>query len=118
MNRTIRQLVTLLRTFADELESILTQTAAGESTSPAKRGRPKKEEQVNPVETPTPTAEPKEEATGMTLDALKALIEPAVKAGAGAQVKSIISKHGGTQLSSIPAANHAAFAADVEGLVY
>lgn len=114
MNRTITQLVTLLRTFADELEAVTPLPDLSDAPAPAKkRGRPAATPPADP-----PADIPAEEPKGMTLDALKALIEPAVKAGAGAQVKGIITKHGGTQLSSIPAANHAAFAADVEALVY
>lgn len=121
MNRTITQLVNLLRTFADELEGhCAEQVAAEAAATPAadkpKRGRPAKE---------TPAAEPEKEPekekqadVSMTLEALQALIQPAVKAAAGKQVKDLIAKHGGTQLSNLPAANHAAFAEDVGALVY
>lgn len=121
MNRTITQLVILARTFADELEGILQSTAAVETTTtaPAKpRGRPKKEEAAT---TPEPEkGKEKEEpaAEGMSLEALKALIAPAVQAGVGGEVKKLIAKHGGSQLADLPPANHAAFSTDVEGLVY
>jgi len=121
MNRTITQLIILARTFADELESIVSQSVSDTPAAPVKpRGRPAKEKA-----TPEPEKEPEKEkpavaepATGMTLEQLKAVIKPAVDAAAGLAVKEIIKKHGGTQLSDIPAANHAAFAADIEAMVY
>lgn len=123
MNRTITALVNLLRTFADELESKAVESAAAENAAaeqPAKRTRgpnkPKETAAAAPTE-PTQPAAPAE-PEGITLDALKALIAPAVEAGAGVAIKGIITKHGGTKLADIPAANHAAFAADVEALVY
>lgn len=123
MNRTITQLVILARTFADELEAILQSSASPEAAAspepPKPRGRPKKEQAA--AEPEPPKEEKKEEPatpTGKTLDELKALIKPAVEAGAGAEVKKVIVKHGGSQLSDIPAANHAAFEADIAALVY
>jgi hypothetical protein len=124
MNRTITQLIILARTFADELESLLSKTVTepGETAAPApRRGRPKKEEAAamsEPEKEPEKEKPAADEAKGMTLEQLKALIKPAVDAAAGLAVKEIIKKHGGTQLSDIPAANHAAFAADIEAMVY
>src|SRR5262245_39951680 len=117
MNRTITQLVNLLRTFADELENGLTETT--ETATPAKRGRPRKEPEATTTSEPAQVVQPPvEEPKGMPLDDLKALIDEPVKDGQGKQVKDLIAKHGGTKLSDLPAENHAAFAADIEGMVY
>lgn len=128
MNRTITQLVILARTFADELEAILQSTAAVETTTaeapasaPKRRGRPATTATAVAEPAQQATAEPTqsaEKAEGKSLDELKALIAPAVQAGVGAEVKKLIAKHGGSQLADLPPENHAAFAKDVEGLVY
>jgi hypothetical protein len=119
MKNTITLLTALLRTLADELDEKFNQPETPATEKP-KRGR-KAAEPAAPVEPePAPTTpEPEQPAsTGLPLEELQALIQPHIKAAQGKLVKSIITKHGGTSLSTIPAANHAAFAEEIEALVY
>lgn len=128
MKKTIALLATLLRTFADELDEKCSGEAAPETPTPAapksKRGRPALSKVIDPDAAPAsepekePEPEKEQEPEGMSLESLKALIEPAIKAQAGLEVKKIITKHGGTSLSTIPATNHAAFVKDIEEMVY
>ena len=80
--------------------------------APPRRGRP-----PGKAASPTPAAEPEpEKPKGKTVEELREAIQPLVTEGRGAEVKALIKKHGGENLSGIPAANHAAFLKDVEGL--
>lgn len=62
-----------------------------------------------------PLADPAANA-GIPETDLRELIKPLVESGKGAEVKALITKHGGTKLSDLPAAAHAAFARDIEAL--
>ncbi len=80
--------------------------------APTRRGRgPAKTTETPPAETEKPAAQ----ATVAGLD-LRELIRPLVEDGRGEEVKKLIAKHGGTKLSDLPAAAHAAFTRDIEAL--
>ena len=82
--------------------------AGGEA--PPKRGRP-------PGKAAEPAKEPEpEKAKGHTIEELRAAIKPLVEDSRGDEVKALIKKHGGENLSSIPAEKHAAFLKDVDAL--
>jgi len=87
---------------------------AGEAAPKRGRGRPPTEPTSTPPSEPEKPAEPA--VKGKTTEELKAIIAPAVEAGMGEDVKKIIAKHGGTKCADIPAANHVAFARDIEAL--
>jgi outer membrane biosynthesis protein TonB len=68
-------------------------------------------------------AEPEAPVTGgKTYEELKALIEPLVKGGQGAEVKKLIAKYdpesSPSSIKTMPAKNHAAFEKDIEALGY
>lgn len=118
MNRTITQLATLLRTFADELEghcvAAVAAEAAAEPAAPKKRGRP-----AGTAGTPTPAAnlpsnDPPTGLTALTVPELQAIIKPTVDLKEGKQIVALINKHGGTQLSTLPVENQQAFVDDVK----
>jgi hypothetical protein len=119
MKKTIALLATLLRTLADELEEFRDQPETPAAEKP-KRGRKAAEPAPTAAAEPVQEvlAEPPQETAGLPLEELQALIQPHIKAAQGKLVKAIITKHGGTSLSTIPAANHAAFAEEIEALVY
>lgn len=88
-----------------------TETPAAEPTTTKRRGRPTN---TGP-ETP-PVEAAKETVAGKPESELRELIKPLVEDGRGEEVKKLIAKHGGTKLSDLPAAAHAAFIRDIEGL--
>jgi hypothetical protein len=121
MKNTITLLTALLRTLADELDEKFNQPETPATEKP-KRGRKAASTTVDVPDNTLPATEVAGEeqpaSTGLPLEELQALIQPHIKAAQGKLVKSIITKHGGTSLSTIPAANHAAFAEEIEALVY
>lgn len=92
----------------DGAEQTQAATPEGEAL-PKTRGRP-------PGSKAAPPADEPEKPKGKTADELRAECEPLIKEGRGAEVKVLIKKHGGENLSTIPVANQAAFLKDVEGL--
>lgn len=77
-------------------------------------GRPKKEEAA-------PTGDTKSSGDTSDADRFKAnlaLIEPVVKDGKGAEVKTMIKKHSPTGLKDLPADKQAQFEADLDALTY
>lgn len=128
---------------ATALAAAATALVSGETATPTnKRPEPSTDEAPQQEETPAPTtrrrgrpaavapaateeATPEEEApakpaapakeTGKTLDELRALIEPLVKAGQGDDVKKVITKYA-AKLSEIEAKDHNAFQKDIEAL--
>jgi len=96
--------------------------------------KPKKTKAVPVVETPAePAAEPEKTEEkpaepetpvtgGKSYEELKALIEPLVKGGQGAEVKKLIAKYdpesSPSSIKTMPAKNHAAFEKDIEALGY
>lgn len=98
-------------------ETVPEEPTAAELPQPTtRRGR-------GPAKTePPPEPEKEKPAAGATAaggkpeSELRELIQPLVDAGRGAEVKKLITKHGGTRLSDLPAAAHAAFIRDIEGL--
>lgn len=83
-----------------------------EPEKPKKQGRPRK---VETAPTPTPEPEPAEEVKTYTVEELKAICDPLIKAGGGEAefLREMIKANGGTAISKIPTENHAAFVADV-----
>jgi len=78
-----------------------------QAAEPAKRrGRPPADSAH--AEKPAPA--------GKTIEELRDAIKPLVEEGRGDEVKKVIAKHGGTKIADIPAANHAAFLKDIDGL--
>lgn len=111
--------------------STTTETApAGDTPAPPvkRRGRPPTtpppmESPVNPP--PTEVAPPNEPApvgvavaeSDKTIDDMRALIEPLIKAARGAEVKPIILKYAPT-LAQMDAKDYPAFEKDIEALLY
>lgn len=93
---------------------------AAEPQAPAtRRGRkPAEPTPVTESAQPAPEPEKKPAASGtVPLEKLQELIKDLVEVqGRGAEVKAAIMKHGGTKLSDLPAASHAAFVRDIEAL--
>lgn len=90
-------------------------------TAPPADPQPTTRRGRGPAKTETPPQPEKEkpaaDATGKSESGLRELIQPLVDVGRGAEVKKLIAKHGGTKLSDLPAAAHAAFISDIEGLL-
>ncbi len=77
---------------------------------------PKVEKLAEPVIEPTPEQE-QPKLNGKTYDDMKAVIEPLVKEGRGAEVKATIAKYSPT-LKEMDPSNYAAFEKDIEALSY
>jgi len=116
---------------AQSTDLTIAEPVAAEPPAPAK---PKKQKTAPVVETPAePAAEPEKTEEkpaepetpvtgGKTYEELKALIEPLVKGGQGAEVKKLIAKYdpesSPSSIKTMPAKNHAAFEKDIEALGY
>lgn len=124
----------VLSAFAVEMGGSANEPAEPQTSTPepqpekVKRGRtakpqpePAQEPQPEPAaqpETPAPgSADEGETPQGKTYEELRALIEPLVKGGQGAEVKKIIAKYG-TTLKDMPPQHHAAFEKDLATLSY
>ncbi len=77
---------------------------------------PKAEKPVEPVAEPEPEQE-QPKLNGKTYDDMKAVIEPLVKEGRGAEVKATIAKYSPT-LKEMDPAHYAVFEKDIEALSY
>ena len=84
---------------------------------PVKTRKPREPKVEKPAE-PEPVTEPVVPATnGKTYDDMKAVIDPLVKEGRGAEVKAAITKYSPT-LKEMDPSNYAAFEKDIEALSY
>ncbi len=83
---------------------------ADPAPEPKRRGRP-----AAPAPTPATT---EEEPAGdvKTLEELQGICKPLMAAGMGVQLKALVKKHGGQNLSTLPPENQGAFLADVDEL--
>jgi len=84
--------------------------------APVKTRKPREPKAEKPVE-PEPTTTEQPKLNGKTYDDMKAVIEPLVKEGRGAEVKATIAKYSPT-LKEMDPAHYAAFEKDIEALSY
>ncbi len=139
MKQNTRIAISSLLSAAGAFLTALSAEFAGESTTttepstpaePQKTRKPREPKAEKPAEPAAPSKEPSEtfepaEAPPsgvMTFDELKALIEPFVRGGQGADVKKLIAKYdpdsATPSIKTMPAKNHAAFEKDIQALGY
>lgn len=108
-----------LNAFAAELNGGEVSTEPAPEPAAPKKRKGAAAQPEPPVE-PEKGAEPapdEDEPKGKTYEELRALIEPLVKDGKGAEVKKIIAKYGAS-LREIQPKDHAAFEKDIATLSY
>lgn len=106
-----------LNAFAAELGATPFTSAEPEAqpeTPAVKTRKPREPKAEKPVE---PEPEEQKAAVTKTYDDMKAVIEPLVKEGRGAEVKATIAKYSPT-LKEMDPAHYAAFEKDIEALSY
>jgi len=111
--------------FAAAIATTAKNLAEGETTdtgAPAAEPTPTKRRGRAPTETeapkdPAPAGKTARVDDQYSDEALKLHIHPlVVEEGRGAEVKALITKHGGTKISDLPEANRPAFYRDIEAL--
>ena len=88
--------------------------------APVKTRKPREPKAAAPAAEPVteePTAVEQPKLNGKTYDDMKAVIEPLVKEGRGAEVKAVITKYAPT-LKEMDPSNYAAFEKEIEALSY
>ncbi|MDQ7790449.1 MAG: hypothetical protein RDU41_10440 [Clostridia bacterium] len=93
--------------------------ATKRAKAPAETPEPVKEEpkpEPEPEVQPAPEAPAEPEAPAVTLEQVRAKLADLAKSGKQAEVKKLITKHGGTKLTDIPADKYAELLAEAEDL--